>query len=161
MKFTAQEEVGLRCLLTMAREYPPGYLNIVRIAGQESLTTAYVAKLMRVLRQAGLVRSVRGQKGGYQLARPPREIYLSEVLTVLGGRFHTIDACRNHSVRGRRGCVHLKECSIRPLWSGIDLLIRGLTTQCRLSDLVPAERAVERRLRARIQKIPQAVRTLR
>ena len=92
MKFTAQEEYGLRCLLQIARE-PTGSVTIPEIAKREALTPAYVAKLMRVLRRVGLVKSTRGQKGGYRLAYPPDRMNLGMVLAALGGRLYSDDFC--------------------------------------------------------------------
>src|SRR2546425_11812681 len=85
MRFTAQEEYGLRCLLQIARE-PAGSLTIPEIAEREALTSAYVAKLMSVLRKAGLVKSTRGQKGGYRLACPPDQMNLDRKSGVEGKR---------------------------------------------------------------------------
>ena len=75
MKITAQEEYGLRCLLRLARvepDQPP--LTIPEIAADEKLSVPNVAKLLSVLRQAGLIESVRGRTGGYRLARPPADV---------------------------------------------------------------------------------------
>ena len=84
MKFTAQEEYGLRCLLQIGHQ--GGSLTIPEISARESLSIPYVAKLVRLLRQGGFVTSTRGQSGGYALARPPEQIVVGEVLAVLGGR---------------------------------------------------------------------------
>src|SRR5215470_17874273 len=71
MRLTAQEEYGLRCLLQVARGQDTA-VTTPEIAEREGLSEAHVHKLMRLLRRAGLVRSVRGRKGGYQPARPGR-----------------------------------------------------------------------------------------
>ena len=84
MKITAQEEYGLRCLLRLARAEDGQSLTIPEIAAAEGLSVPYVAKLLSVLRQAGLIESVRGRAGGYRLARPPAEIGLGSVLLVAG-----------------------------------------------------------------------------
>src|SRR5947207_975628 len=64
MRFTAQEEYGLRCLMQVARA-PEGSLTIPEVADREALSLPYVAKIMRHLRSLGLVTATRGQKGGY------------------------------------------------------------------------------------------------
>ena len=71
MKFSSQEEYGLRCLLRIARQGRKASLTIPEISEAEGLSSFYVAKLMRILRRAGLVKSARGQIGGYSLSRPP------------------------------------------------------------------------------------------
>src|SRR5437667_16092 len=84
MRLSAQEEYGLRCLLQVARE-PEGGLTTPQLAEREGLGAAHVHKLMRLLRRGGLVKSVRGRNGGYQLARPAEQVRL------------------RHRHRGRRG----------------------------------------------------------
>ena len=71
MKLSAQEEYGLRCLLRLAGAGEGQSLTIPEIGRAEALSIAYVAKLMRILRQGKFVKSVRGQTGGYTLARSP------------------------------------------------------------------------------------------
>jgi Rrf2 family protein len=68
MKFSSQEEYGLRCLLRLAQEGDDGSMTIPAISQSEGISQAYVAKLMRILRRGGLVESVRGKVGGYTLA---------------------------------------------------------------------------------------------
>ncbi len=74
MKITSQEEYGLRCLLRLARAGSGRSLTIPEIAANEGLSVPYVAKLLSVLRQAGLIDSVLagdgagatgGRKNGY------------------------------------------------------------------------------------------------
>jgi Rrf2 family protein len=138
MKLSAQEEFGLRCMLWMAREHPFGAMKIGEIAKHESLTIDHVAKLMRVLRIAGLIYSIRGQNGGYRLAREPEDIDLAEIFAALGGRFFGGDSCRRY--RGKRNrCAHTRDCPIRPVLSGVDRLIQGFLSRCRLSDLLANE----------------------
>src|SRR3954470_15511369 len=84
MKITSQEEYGLRCLLQLARAQ--GSLTIPDIAAAEGLSVPYVAKLLSVLRQAGLIDSERGRTGGYRLAGAPADVSLGQVLLVLGER---------------------------------------------------------------------------
>src|SRR5579871_191905 len=84
MKITSQEEYGLRCLLRLARAEEGHSLTIPEIAAAEGLSGPYVAKILAVLRQGGLIDSARGRAGGYRLAQPPADITLGRVLSVLG-----------------------------------------------------------------------------
>ncbi len=157
MKLTQQEEIGLRCMLQMAQMQPAVLLAIPDIAQREALTTAYVGKLMRLLRLAGLVRSIRGQQGGYELTRDPEDIRVSEILAALGEPLYRPERCRLPD-RSGKCCVHAKDCSIRALRWGIDLLVIGVTSQCSLSDLLSGERVVRRQVQAHIEQLPSVVR---
>ncbi len=136
MRITAQEEYGLRCLLQIARE-PEGFLTIPEIAARESLSAPHVAKLMRLLRRAGLVKSIRGQKGGYRLARAPERIAVGEVIAALGGPLYGDGFCAEHAGTGGDACVHSSACSIRSLWIGIDRMVQGVLARTTLRDLLP------------------------
>ena len=70
MKLSAQEEYGLRCLLRLGAQGDGGSLTIPEISRTEGISPEYVAKLMRILRQGGLVTSARGATGGYTLRAP-------------------------------------------------------------------------------------------
>ena len=104
MRFSAQEEYGLRCLMQIARD-PTGMSTIAEIAQRESLSVAYVAKLMIVLRKSGIVESTRGQKGGYRLSRPAAVTRMDEVLDVLGGRLYPSDFCGRYSGPTAMSCT--------------------------------------------------------
>ena len=137
MRFTSQEEYGLRCLFQIARD-PQGALTIPEIAEREALTPAYVAKLMRVLRKAGLVKSTRGQKGGYRLVSPPEQMNVGAVLAALGGRLYSQDFCERHAGMGRV-CVHDThnvDCAIRSLWINLDSVVQRALSQTMLTDLM-------------------------
>src|SRR3954447_18752312 len=98
MKITAQEEYGLRCLLQLARAAEGHSLTIPEVAAAEGLSTPYVAKLLSVLRQAGLIESVRGRSGGYRLARLSREIGLGSFLLMRGEPlFDEPSYCQDHA----------------------------------------------------------------
>jgi len=135
MKLSFQEEYGLRCLFQVAALSEPGYLTINEISEYEGLSVSYVAKLMRVLRQHGFVRSVRGQVGGYALARPADQIIVGEVLAALGGRLFDPHFCIEHSGL-EVACKKLTDCSIRTLWRTLQTLVDQVLSKVTLADLV-------------------------
>ena len=140
MRFTSQEEYGLRCMLQLARRapVPPASLSMGEIAEAESLTPAYVAKLMRILRKAGLVEGTRGQKGGYSLPRPAGDITVGEVLVALGGKLYSPEFCSKHA-GNEPSCVHSTDCSVRALWGKVDALVHSVLDRTTLADLAGAE----------------------
>jgi len=138
MKLSAQEEYGLRCLLRVASAGEGESLTIPEIGRAEALSIAYVAKLMRILRRGEFVKSVRGQTGGYALARKAENIPVGEVLAALGGRLFEPGFCDQFPGLDRL-CTHSVDCSIRSLWravqSAVDSVVAGIT----LRDLLQKE----------------------
>lgn len=157
MKLSAQEEYGLRCLLHMARCGEGESRSIPEISRAEGLSIPNVAKLMRLLRLGGLVDSVRGQSGGYTLARPARQITVGEVLTLLGGNFFSPQFCERHSGL-EKVCTHDGDCSMRQLWSTIQRLLENVLGKTTLQDLLMSEHDLATWMEARSESfIPVGV----
>ena len=154
MKLSSQEEYGMRCLVRLAH-HPDALGTIHEIAKAEGLTPAYVAKLLGVLKRAGLVTASRGQKGGYALARPAAAIDLSEVIVALGGRLYSNKFCGEHAgsqaLAGASGrCAHDGNCSIRPVLVGLDRLVHDALSRVSLKSLVRSEPAMHGFLQLRL-----------
>jgi Rrf2 family protein len=139
MKLSSQEEYGLRCLLQVARHDPEGSVTIPEIARIEGLSIPHVAKLMRLLRRGGFVKSVRGHAGGYKLARAPNRINIGEVLAWLGGRLFEPSFCSMHAGMAKL-CTHTVDCSIRSLWQSVQHVVDQVLGRVTLSDLLGGER---------------------
>src|SRR4051794_9601159 len=159
MKISAQEEYGLRCLLRLARAGEGQSLTIPEIASAESLSPAYVGKLLGVLRQAGLIESVRGRAGGYHLAKPADEIRLGGVMLVLGEPlFDDPSYCEKHAGPETDGpCVHHEGCTLRGLWQTLEQWMRHVLDSVTLADLLNNDMPLVRRLR---EQLPAAARPL-
>ena len=138
MKFSAQEEYGLRCLLQIGRQGPSGSLTIPEIAAAEGLSVPHVAKLVRILRQGGIVKSTRGQSGGYALCRSPEQIIMGEALAVLGGRFFEAGYCERFPGTVDT-CTHTVDCSIRSLWRAVQTGVDQVLSRTTLRDLLGNE----------------------
>jgi Rrf2 family protein len=147
MRFTAQEEYGLRCMMQMARR-APRVVSIHEIAEAESLTPHYVGKIMRVLRKGRLVGSVRGKKGGYRMLLPAREVPVGAVLDALGGKFFEAEYCERFTGT-EHFCARTPDCALRSLWRSLESAMSGILTRTTLADLVGMhEGAMDARLAA-------------
>jgi Rrf2 family transcriptional regulator, iron-sulfur cluster assembly transcription factor len=135
MKFSAQEEYGLRCLLQLGMQGEDGSLTISELSQREGISVANVAKMMRLMRRAGLVRSTRGKDGGYTLARPVRELTVTHVLSALGGRLYEPSFCERHS-GVEQVCAHDTGCSLRSLWQTVQTAVDEALGQLTLQDLL-------------------------
>lgn len=133
MKFSAQEEYGLRCLMAIGRAADS--CTIAEIARSEGLTEPYAAKLLSVLRKEGLLISTRGQAGGYSLALPPEKIEVAPVLEALGGRLYEPGFCDRYAGQ-ETSCTHSDDCSLRPLWNSVQAAIDRVLDGVTLADLL-------------------------
>jgi Rrf2 family protein len=135
MKLSSHEEYGLRCLLHVAHQGANGSATIPDISRHEGISIAYVAKLMRILRQGGFVRAARGKTGGYTLALPPERICVGDALAILGGRMYEEDFCNRHSGT-LTSCAHSTDCSVRSLWRAVQGAVDGILRKTTLRDLL-------------------------
>src|SRR5271163_1424288 len=152
MKITAQEEYGLRCLIRVAKA-DGGFLTLPEVAAAEGLSVAYVAKLMAVLRHAGLLDSVRGRSGGYKLARPAEEIGLGSLLLTLGEPlFDETEYCQKHAgTEAPNGvCLNHSTCTLKSLWQTLEHWMRHVLDQITLADLIHDEGRISELLRERL-----------
>jgi Rrf2 family protein len=140
MKFSAQEEYGLRCLIQIARKGDQESMTIPEISKLEGITSTHAAKLLMILRKEGFITSVRGQSGGYSLARSPHEIKISDVLHSLGGRLYDSEFCGKHS-GALDICTHAVDCSVRSLWQVIQQAVDSVIEHLTLSDMLEEEKS--------------------
>lgn len=86
MELSCKTSYALLALLELAAVYPLGEtLQIRQIAAIQDIPDRYLEQLLATLRRGNLVKSQRGSKGGYMLAREPRQISLFDVITCLEG----------------------------------------------------------------------------
>lgn len=142
MKITSQEEYGLRILLRIAKCPPEDGLSIAALSNVEGLSTAYVAKLTRMLRKAGYINSTPGNVGGYILARSAKEININQVLKTLGGSLFNEEFCGSFP-GALKLCTHSLDCSVRSLWQMIQLSVDQLLDKISLFDLINSEQNSE------------------
>lgn len=138
MKFTSQEEYGLRCMLSIARLGDNASLTIPEISKAEGISAHYVGKLMRVLRSGGFVKAARGHVGGYTLSRTADRIKVGEVLAVLGGRLFEPGFCTVHA-GSEEECTNRIDCSIRSLWRAVQGAVDDVLGRITLKDLLRSE----------------------
>lgn len=142
MKFSSQEEYGLRLLLRIGKSDSEKGMTIPELSEQEKLSEANVGKILRMLRLSGFVESSRGQTGGYKLARTPNEILVGDVLTSLGGKLYESSFCDLHA-GVENICTHSIDCSIRSLWKTVQSTLDSLLSKITLQDLLGNEQQVE------------------
>jgi Rrf2 family protein len=138
VKFSTQEEYGLRCLMQIARHGEGASLSLTQLAQLEGIGLPNVGKIMRLLRRGGFVRSTRGQSGGYTLARVPEAIVVGEVLAVLGSRLFDAEFCERYA-GSEDLCTHASDCSIRPVLKQLQDAVDAVMGRLTLAQLMRGE----------------------
>lgn len=94
MKLTTRGHYSVKALLDLSLQPRHQPVTVRAIAQRQDLPAPYLEKLLIELRRAGLVRSIRGAQGGYQLARSPAQISLGQILEAVG---ETINPLPHHT----------------------------------------------------------------
>jgi Rrf2 family protein len=85
MKISQKGLYALQAMMMLARHYNQGAIKIRDIAYEENLPEKFLELILLELKNARIVESVRGAKGGYQLRRDPDDIHLSEIIRLIDG----------------------------------------------------------------------------
>jgi Rrf2 family cysteine metabolism transcriptional repressor len=123
-------------MVQLARHYGHGPASLTAVAADEDLPRAYLEQLAMGLRDAGLVISTRGARGGYELARPPAEIRMSDVLRALEGPIAPM-LCATDDPEHALLCDRSARCTVNVLWVRLRDAITGTLDAMTLADLAP------------------------
>ncbi len=138
--FSTRGEYGVRLIVELARHHGAGPISLAEIADHEELPRPYLEQLVVSLREAGLVHSTRGARGGYQLSRPPQEIKMGEVLRALEGPIAPM-ICASEDPAHAGICGRTGFCNVNHLWLTVQKAISGALDSITLADLaVPRPR---------------------
>src|SRR5512136_68398 len=114
MKLSTKIRYGSRAMVELASHYGEGAIELKEIAKKESISLKYLEQVIIPLRTAGLVKSVRGSKGGYSLGKPPAEISLKDLVEILEGPLTLVD-CLGDPKR----CERSASCVTREIWNEV------------------------------------------
>ena len=122
---------ALRSLLFLAQEQGGAPVQLSRIAETQRVPPKYLELIMLDLKKAGLVKSSRGPKGGYQLARGPAQISVADVIQAIDGPV-AVTAC---STDEGQQCEQFSKCNVRdPLYRVRERILAALG-ECTIAEL--------------------------
>ena len=131
MKLSTRTRYGIRAILELAENYGNGPLQLRIIARDQVVSVKYLEQLMAMLKAAGIVRSIRGSKGGYILAKTPGQIKVSECFQCLEGSLITTECVEDESF-----CERTNDCIARQVWTEVQEAVMGVLQSMTLQDLV-------------------------
>lgn len=130
MKLTMKGDYGLRAMLDMAAYYGQGPIESADIARRQYIPEQYLDQILMALRKEGLVKSVRGPKGGHMLARSPAEITMSQVMQALEGYVPPMECLPNPDF-----CKLSPGCALREVWQQIDAMTQQVLSATTIEQL--------------------------
>jgi Rrf2 family protein len=111
MKLSTRSRYGTRLMLHLARQYGKGPVKIGEVARDENISVKYLEQLIIPLKREGIIRSIRGPQGGYELAVDPEKVTIGRIVEALEGGMVLSD-CVAHPEQ----CIRSGSCLTRDLW---------------------------------------------
>lgn len=139
MKFSKSTDLALHGLWQLASKEQK-HLLVSEMAGAQKVSETYLAKVFQKLVRRGLVRSTRGKKGGFSLARIPEKIRVADVVRAIEANEPLYD-CLGPS----RGCKGRDNCGLRGLFFEVEQKLYSLLEKTTLADLMRASPKEARR----------------
>jgi Rrf2 family iron-sulfur cluster assembly transcriptional regulator len=130
MRLTTKGRYAVTSILDLALKQSEGPIPLAGISERQDISLSYLEQLFARLRRQGLVRSVRGPGGGYQLGKDPAQISVAEVIEAVN---ETTDATR---CQGAGDCQKGETCLTHHLWMDLSDQIRDFLGDITLADLV-------------------------
>ena len=134
MKISTKGRYGLRIMTDIAIHEKEGCVSIKDIATREGLSEKYLEQIITTLSKAGLVRSVRGARGGYLLSKSTKEISVEEILIATEGSLAPVACAEDNEC-----CENYCDCVTSFIWTKIYDAIIGVVSNISLEEL--AERS--------------------
>ncbi len=133
LQVSQRTHYGLRAMTELAKAYGSGPRSLTWIAEAQHLPAGYLEQLAIPLRRAGLIEATRGAHGGYQLARPPAQISVGEVVRTLEGAVAPVECLSEHYPAG--SCALELGCLSRPVWQRVNESVDLVLDSTTLADL--------------------------
>ena len=137
MRLSTRGRYGVRAMLDLAlcaKEVP---VSLKKMASRQDISADYLEQLLRKLRKAGLVRSIRGPRGGFMLARPPESVEIWDIVSVLEDYIapvHCVDKVIGRKSR-QKSCQRMSGCATHLFWAGLARQLKAYFKSKTLQDL--------------------------
>ena len=144
MRVSTRGRYGLRAMLDIALFGAQHPVSLKQMSRRQNISTDYLEQLLRKLRGASLVKSVRGPRGGFRLSKAAEDIRIWDVVAAVEQEVapvHCVDAVVGKRAPKKR-CDFQRSCATHRLWTGLAKEIRSYLEARTLQDLVDDAKAM-------------------
>jgi len=141
MKVSSRGRYGLRVMIELASQFGSGPVLVDEIAKKQEISGKYIHVIVSGLKSAGLVRSVRGPNGGYELTRSPSRITAFDVISALEGK-----SAPAHCVLDASSCPRSGSCASRDVWCQVASVVDVVLSTLSLEQIVKRQCAKDENL---------------
>jgi len=138
VNFTAKEDYGIRAVVDIAINRGDTPVQAKEIAARQEIPEQFLEQLLSALRRAGIIRSIRGAGGGYDLEGAPERITVGDIMRALSGPIVPNPRAGDSDAAKRLGGG---ACDLKELWERIRLAVCEVVDTVTVQDLVDRHRA--------------------
>ncbi len=131
MKLSTKTRYGTRILIELALQVNQGAIQVSKISSSQKISVKYLEQLLRTLKKAGIVKSVRGPKGGHLLAKDPCEISLGQIARLFEGQTDLVEC-----VSSPEKCDMASDCLVRNAWYEATSVLYEKLDNISIADLI-------------------------
>ncbi len=131
MKISTKSRYGTRAVLEIALNRNERNLTRKQISKNQEIPSSYLENILISLKTKGIIRTIRGPKGGYELAKEPEEITVFEIVNILEGPPDSIP-CLDDS----NACTRSSICVTTDVWKKLQKVQEDLLSEITIKDLV-------------------------
>jgi len=135
VKISTKGRYGTRAMVDIGKHYGKGPVSLRKLTERQCISMKYMEQIIPLLKTSGLIRSTRGARGGYVLAKDPHDISLRDIIRALEGSWSLVDCLDNETL-----CPRAKECVTYEIWHDIQTAIHKILDSTTLADLIDRHR---------------------
>ncbi len=135
MKISTKGRYGTRAMVDIGEHHNEGPVSLRELADRQGISMKYMEQIVPLLKTSGLIRSTRGARGGYVLAKNPGDISLRDIVQALEGSWCLVDCLDDDSL-----CDRAKDCVTYEIWQGIQKAIYNILDSMTLADMIDLHR---------------------
>ena len=131
MKMSTKGRYGSRAMVDLALHYNEGPISLKAISERQNISVRYLENIMTSLVAKGIINSTRGKKGGFTLARPPKEVLLGEIIAAVEGSISPVKCADDPKT-----CRRSDFCETRYVWVEMKDAMNAILDSTTLQDMV-------------------------
>ncbi len=142
MQLSTKSRYAARALVELALEYGQKPVKLKDVAARQEISLKYLEQVMFPLRISGYVKTHKGSKGGYVLAKPPQEINMYDIVKTVEGSLSPVDCVDNPDT-----CQRIDNCVTRKVWVGLKEAIYNELSKISLAELAERQRLIHQTMK--------------
>lgn len=135
MRLSTKGRYGTRAILEIAKAYGKNPVKRREIVESQQVPDSYIENILVALKAAGLIGTIRGANGGYELSRAPEKITVLEVIEALEGTIAPVYCLEESS----KECDRIDHCTTREIWDEMYQAMRNVLLSYTLADIIRKE----------------------